>query len=135
MNRRRPGIQDNLYFQAPKVAIKNLAIASLSATSEKKLPFSRNSYKSGENNMSVPELSRHNTFATQLHGRLLWQGSGGPQAIVSASRAVVRNQNAFSHQTKFYPTSLSNLDCRPTRRISTRAEAVGPFSISCKADA
>jgi len=62
MNRRRPGIQDNLYFQAPKVAIKNLAIASLSATSEKKLPFSRNSYKSGENNMSVPEL---NTFASQ----------------------------------------------------------------------
>jgi hypothetical protein len=85
MNRRRPGIQDNLYFQAPKVAIKNLAIASLSATSEKKLPFSRNSYKSGENNMSVPELNRQNTFATQLHGRLLWQGSGEPQAIVSAS--------------------------------------------------
>ena len=35
--------------------------------------------------MSVPELNRQNTFATQLHGRLLWQGSGEPQAIVSAS--------------------------------------------------
>ena len=27
-------------------------------------------------------------------------------------RAVVRNQNAFSYQRKFYPTSISNLDCR-----------------------
>src|SRR5262249_52084520 len=35
-------------------------------------------------------------------------------------RAIVRNQNAFSHQTKFYPTSISNLDCRLTRRISAR---------------
>ena len=42
-------------------------------------------------------------------------------------RAVVRSQNAFSHQTKFYPASISNLDCRPTRRISTRAEARRPL--------